>query len=355
MLAASSTDRTILISGTRAFTSKPSSLASSALILLQHASTPAILSASPTNSHHAASDWYDGVVRIWDVRSTKGAMASFRIGEAQIHPRYSFAPSGVSSAAVSGLGSPMKASNFERQETIDGLVEGVVVPNVSLGNHDQSSLKTTFSNILTAEGTTRHQAAADVLRALVASGYVAVTTENAVRWIGLGLQEYASDPRGEDSWKRKDWSVYLLTAVAVLRFLFAKRIPGPTDRFRRGAYDPSSRFDLLPADAGCNIQHSSVVALGADDLSISIWQMKSPTPSFAVNRHAMRRITPPLTPLSTQQQHGFGHVGPSQPGEQVTDGMDVENMNDPGSDMAVPISALDTCGWQGRDDTRTTL
>ncbi|KAL5498482.1 HIR1 [Sanghuangporus vaninii] len=173
-----------------------------------------------------------------------------------------------------------------------------------------------------------------------------------------------------------------------------------------------------------------------------------PTPSVAVNGHAMGRTTPPLTPPSAQQQHGFGHAGPSRPGEQVTqlvarraprnrdrdrgqrrvqptfvgslgtaasvpsasttgnssastsiptqlplprqpanirtsapstiffppppvsasgsstsfgfgmsgsgyDGMDVENMNDPGSDMAVPISALDTRGRRSRGDTIT--
>ncbi|KAL5478615.1 YTM1_2 [Sanghuangporus weigelae] len=81
ILAASSTDRTVRIFDSRTFISKPSSLTSSAPIILQQASTPATLSASPTNSHHVASGGYDGVVRIWDVRSTKGAVASFRAGE----------------------------------------------------------------------------------------------------------------------------------------------------------------------------------------------------------------------------------------------------------------------------------
>ncbi|KAL5497699.1 YTM1_1 [Sanghuangporus vaninii] len=81
ILAASSTDRIVRVFDTRTFTSKPSSLTSSAPIVLQHASTPATLSASPTNSHHVASGGYDGVVRIWDIRSTKGAIASFRAGE----------------------------------------------------------------------------------------------------------------------------------------------------------------------------------------------------------------------------------------------------------------------------------
>ncbi|KAL5514534.1 hypothetical protein ACEPAG_1850 [Sanghuangporus baumii] len=81
ILAASSTDRAVRIFDTRTSTSKSSSLTSSAPILLQHASTPAALFASPTNSHHVASGGYDGVVRIWDMRSAKGAVASFRAGE----------------------------------------------------------------------------------------------------------------------------------------------------------------------------------------------------------------------------------------------------------------------------------
>ncbi|KAL5526248.1 hypothetical protein ACEPAF_7970 [Sanghuangporus sanghuang] len=63
---------------------------------------------------------------------------------------------------------------------------------------------------------TRYPAAADVLSVLVASGYEVVTTEIVLGWIGLNLQENASDPRGEDSLKREDRSVYLLTAVTTL-------------------------------------------------------------------------------------------------------------------------------------------
>ncbi|KAL5498046.1 CSE1_1 [Sanghuangporus vaninii] len=143
---------------------------------------------------------------------------------------------GLVSQSLRFLSTAIRSGNyraiFESRETIDGLVEGVVVPNVSLRTHEVEQfeddpleyvrLDLTFASAssaaiaggLTAEGTTRRQAAADVLRALVASGYEAVTTEIVLRWIGLGLHEYASDLRGEDSWKRKDQSVYLLTAVA---------------------------------------------------------------------------------------------------------------------------------------------
>lgn len=52
------------------------------------------------------------------------------------------------------------------------------------------------------------------MRALVASGLEAETTEVASAWIGQGLQEYNSNKTKEDSWKAKDTAVYLLTAVA---------------------------------------------------------------------------------------------------------------------------------------------
>ncbi|EJD01960.1 WD40 repeat-like protein [Fomitiporia mediterranea MF3/22] len=81
LLAASSTDRTVRIIDTRTFTSTSSSLDVSPPIILQHVNTPACLAASPTSSHHVASGGYDGVVRVWDVRSAKSAIASFRAGE----------------------------------------------------------------------------------------------------------------------------------------------------------------------------------------------------------------------------------------------------------------------------------
>ena len=68
-----------------------------------------------------------------------------------------------------------------------------------------------------ADGTTRRQAAADVVRALVASGSEATTTEIAGVWVQRGLQAYVSASTAdklESAWKNKDSAVYLLTAVA---------------------------------------------------------------------------------------------------------------------------------------------
>ena len=67
---------------------------------------------------------------------------------------------------------------------------------------------------LNAEGTTRRQAAADVLRALVSSGFEAHTTEVVGSFINRGLQSYNANRSAENAWQSKDSAVYLLTAVA---------------------------------------------------------------------------------------------------------------------------------------------
>ena len=59
---------------------------------------------------------------------------------------------------------------------------------------------------------TRRQAAAEVLRALVSSGYESETTEIAGAWINKGLQDYAANPA--ENWRAKDAAIYIMTAVA---------------------------------------------------------------------------------------------------------------------------------------------
>lgn len=59
---------------------------------------------------------------------------------------------------------------------------------------------------------TRRQAAADVLQALVGSGYEAEATGIVGSWISTGLSEYETDK--VENWRAKDSAVYLLTAVA---------------------------------------------------------------------------------------------------------------------------------------------
>lgn len=63
-----------------------------------------------------------------------------------------------------------------------------------------------------SEAVTRRQAAADVLKALVASGLEEETTEVVGSLIQKGLETYSSNPR--ENWRSKDVAVYLLGAIA---------------------------------------------------------------------------------------------------------------------------------------------
>ncbi|KAG5641488.1 hypothetical protein DXG03_005099 [Asterophora parasitica] len=123
----------------------------------------------------------------------------------------------ISTAIRSGYYKPL----FSSRDTVSSLVQGVVVPNVALREHDVEQFEDDpleFIRLdlsLSSTGTdaaTRRQAAADVLQALVGSGYESETTEIVGTWIGTGLSEYAVN--NEENWKAKDSAVYLLTALA---------------------------------------------------------------------------------------------------------------------------------------------
>ncbi|KAG6872821.1 hypothetical protein C0995_006303 [Termitomyces sp. Mi166 len=110
---------------------------------------------------------------------------------------------------------------FSSRETISSLVQGVVVSNVALREHDVEQFEDDplefirLDLALSVTGTdtaTRRQAAADVLQALVGSGFEAETTEIVGTWISTGLSEYESNKA--ENWKAKDSAVYLLTALA---------------------------------------------------------------------------------------------------------------------------------------------
>ncbi|KAF9531251.1 WD40-repeat-containing domain protein [Crepidotus variabilis] len=71
---ATSTDRTMTMYDLR--TSSNSLTASSAHFL--HPSTPSCVAIGETNSHQVVTGAYDGLVRVWDLRSTKGPVATFK-------------------------------------------------------------------------------------------------------------------------------------------------------------------------------------------------------------------------------------------------------------------------------------
>lgn len=68
-----STDRTMTM-----YDLRTSSTLSAASATFYHPSTPSCVAVCQSNSHQAVTGAYDGVVRVWDVRSTKSAMATFK-------------------------------------------------------------------------------------------------------------------------------------------------------------------------------------------------------------------------------------------------------------------------------------
>jgi ribosome biogenesis protein YTM1 len=73
---ATSTDRTLTMYDLRS----PTLIASSASFL--HPSTPSCLAISEANPSHVVTGAYDGVVRAWDLRSTKDPIAFFKVRDA---------------------------------------------------------------------------------------------------------------------------------------------------------------------------------------------------------------------------------------------------------------------------------
>ncbi|KAJ3516179.1 hypothetical protein NLJ89_g1287 [Agrocybe chaxingu] len=72
-----STDRTMTLYDLRTSSTSLSSSKAS----FSHPATPSCVAASEVNSHQVVIGGYDGVVRVWDLRSTKGAMATCKAWE----------------------------------------------------------------------------------------------------------------------------------------------------------------------------------------------------------------------------------------------------------------------------------
>ena len=71
---AASTDRTISVYDLR----NSSTTLSAAILSLQHPATPSCVIAGSNSAHQLVSGAYDGIVRVWDLRSVKSAITSFR-------------------------------------------------------------------------------------------------------------------------------------------------------------------------------------------------------------------------------------------------------------------------------------
>ncbi|KXN81986.1 Importin-alpha re-exporter [Leucoagaricus sp. SymC.cos] len=123
----------------------------------------------------------------------------------------------ISTAIHSGYYKPLFAS----RDTIRSIVEGVVVPNVPLREHEVEQfeedpleyIRTDLAVSSTGlDHGSRRQSAADVLRSLVGGGYETETTEIIGSFINADLSTYQANKA--DNWKAKDSAIFMLTAVA---------------------------------------------------------------------------------------------------------------------------------------------
>ncbi|KAF9447282.1 Cse1-domain-containing protein [Macrolepiota fuliginosa MF-IS2] len=123
----------------------------------------------------------------------------------------------ISTAIHSGYYKPL----FSSRETISSLVEGVVVPNVALREHEVEQFEDDPLEYIRMdlalsstglESGSRRQAAADVLRSLVSGGFEAETTEMVGTFINGDLNTYQANK--EQNWKAKDSAIFMLTAIA---------------------------------------------------------------------------------------------------------------------------------------------
>ena len=98
---------------------------------------------------------------------------------------------------LSAIRSSHYKSLFSARETISSLVQGVIISNVTLRKHDVEQFEDDPLEFihLDLSCATRRQAAADVLQALVSSGYEAEATEIVGAWISSSLAEYGSNKK----------------------------------------------------------------------------------------------------------------------------------------------------------------
>ena len=74
---AASTDRTVAVYDTR-----DTGAVAATVSTLSHPATPSCVVAG-AEGHQAMTGAYDGVARLWDLRSTKAAMSSFKVWDGQ--------------------------------------------------------------------------------------------------------------------------------------------------------------------------------------------------------------------------------------------------------------------------------
>lgn len=97
-----SVDRSVSVYDFRA----ASTILPSATLSFMHPSTPSSVALSPTSDSQIITGSYDGVTRLWDLRSTKSVVASFKVwnGEKKVLAVDSTSSSGSGIIGVGGEG-----------------------------------------------------------------------------------------------------------------------------------------------------------------------------------------------------------------------------------------------------------
>ncbi|KAJ7281661.1 CAS/CSE protein [Mycena rebaudengoi] len=137
------------------------------------------------------------------------------------------------------LSATIRSSHYKSlfsPSTLSTIIQSIIVPNVLFRESDEEmftddplefirlslfdSASSSAAGLASdkADGRTRRQAAADVLKALVGSGFEAEATSEVEKWVQMGLGQYnsasAQDRVEGQGWKAKDGAVYLMMAVA---------------------------------------------------------------------------------------------------------------------------------------------
>ena len=109
------------------------------------------------------------------------------------------------------------AQNFSNENTLNQVVEKVVLPNLTLRQSDvelfeDEPIEFIRRDLEGSDNDTRRRAATDFLRQLMTQ-FPQLVTRVVFKYIDLHLADYARDPKS--NWKSKDTAVYLFSSIAV--------------------------------------------------------------------------------------------------------------------------------------------